>query len=82
MAHTLPYDAAIMGDCTIPVEKASRIKIPVLVGGGDKTDSQSQQVIQALAAAIPNSTLKIVEGQGHEVSMKALTPVLTDFLMK
>lgn len=82
VAHTLPYDAAIMGDCSIPVEKAANIKIPVFVSGGDKTDAESIKGVKALAAAIPGSTLKILEGQNHQVSMKILAPVLKDFFTK
>ena len=79
MAHTLPYEATIMGNCSIPVEKAASIKIPTLVSGGGKTDPQSQQAVKELAEAIPGSTLKILESQDHQVSMKVLAPVLVDF---
>lgn len=82
VAHTLPYDAAIMGDCAIPTEKASNIEIPVLVSGGEKTNPQSQQAVKALAAIMPGSTLKILEGQDHQMDMKVLAPVLTDFFLK
>lgn len=81
IAHTLPYDAAIMGDCAIPVKKAQAIKIPTLVSGGGKTDPQAQQVVKTLAATISNSTLKILEGQDHQVSMKVLAPVLMEFFI-
>lgn len=82
VAHTLPYDAAIMGDCSIPTKKASGIKISVFVGGGEKTDSQSQKAVRVLAAIIPESTLKILGGQSHQVDMKVLGAVLTDFFLK
>ncbi|MEO7043809.1 MAG: alpha/beta hydrolase [Ferruginibacter sp.] len=79
IAHTLPYDASIMGDCIIPVEQAGTIKIPVFVGGGDKTDIQSQKAVKALAEAIPGSALKIFDNQDHLISMKVLAPALVDF---
>jgi hypothetical protein len=31
VAHTLPYDATIMGSWTVPLERASLVRVPTLV---------------------------------------------------
>ncbi len=36
VAHTLPYDAAIMEDFFLPAAKAASIRVPTLIAGGKK----------------------------------------------
>ena len=35
---------------------------------------------QAIAEVLPDADLRVLEGQTHNVNMKALAPVLADFL--
>ena len=79
LAHTLEYDARVMGDYSIPTEKASSVKVPtiVLAGGGDFP--WMPETAQTLAAAMPNGEYRRLEGQGHDVDMAVLAPELIGF---
>ncbi len=79
VAHTLPYDASIMGDFSLPAKKAASIKIPALVGGGEKSPSSMQNAVKQLAEVIPGGNLKMFKGQTHNISVKVLAPALIEF---
>jgi pimeloyl-ACP methyl ester carboxylesterase len=79
VAHTLPYDAAIMGDFSLPAKRAAAVKIPTLVGGGEKSPSSMQNAVKQLAEAIPDGNLKMFKGQTHNISVKVLAPALIEF---
>jgi len=55
VAHTLPYDAAVMGDFTVPSSRLRTIQTPALVMNGSKTDARLKRAAQAVAAALPNA---------------------------
>jgi len=79
VAHTLPYDAAIMGDFSLPQQKAGMVKIPTMVGGGGKSPLSMQSAVRQTASAIPGSELKMFPGQTHNISVKVLAPALIEF---
>jgi pimeloyl-ACP methyl ester carboxylesterase len=78
-AHTLPYDVAVMGDYSLPEKKAASVLIPTLISGGDKSQVTLQHAVKRLSEVMPNNQFEILKGQTHNVSEKALAPVLTDF---
>ncbi len=79
VAHTLPYDAAVMRDYTIPAQLAASVDTPTLVAGGEKSPIQLRNSVQKLAEAIPNSELQILKGQNHNVSAGAIVPVMMEY---
>ncbi len=79
VAHTLPYDAAIMEDFKVPVQIASLVKVPSLVMAGSKSPASMQNAEKKLAEAIPGAQYHVLEGQTHNVSVKALAPELIEF---
>lgn len=79
VAHTLPYDAAVMGDYSLPEKKAASVKIPTLISGGDKSQVSLQHAVKKLSEIMPNSRLQILKGQTHNVSEKVLAPILIEF---
>jgi pimeloyl-ACP methyl ester carboxylesterase len=79
-ASTLPYDAAIMGDFSIPTQRLGRVRRPTLVIGGEKSDARLRAAVDAAAKAIPNAQLRTLKGQTHNVKPEVLTPVVADFL--
>ncbi|MGH9555934.1 MAG: alpha/beta fold hydrolase [Terriglobales bacterium] len=79
VAHTLPYDAAIMGDFSIPVQRAASVKTPTLVIGGEKSPSLLQEAARQLAGALPRAQHRSLKGQSHNVSAKVLAPVLIEY---
>jgi pimeloyl-ACP methyl ester carboxylesterase len=82
VAHTLPYDAAIMGDFSLPVKEAGAISVPTIVIGGEKSQSWIKTAVKKLVAVLPNTESQTLKGQTHNVSIKVLAPVLINFFKK
>lgn len=82
VAHTLPYDAAVMGDFSLPVKQAAAIKIPTLVAGGEKSQRWLHTATRQLAKELDQYEFKMLKGQNHNVSVKVLAPLLMEFFMK
>lgn len=79
VANTLPYDAAVMGDYSLPAERIASVAVPTLVIGGEKSDERLRHAVRATADALPNGRHRMLEGQNHNVSMEALAPVLAEY---
>lgn len=80
VAHTLAYDAAILGeDGSVPTKKAARITAPTLVMDGGASFPFMHETAMALAKAIPNAQHRTLEGQAHEFAAEAVAPVLVEF---
>jgi pimeloyl-ACP methyl ester carboxylesterase len=81
VAHTLPYDATIMGNWSVPTERAAQVHVPALVMHGGKTDARLSRAAVALSAALPNAETRVLAGQDHNVAAGALAPVLREFFL-
>jgi pimeloyl-ACP methyl ester carboxylesterase len=79
VAPTLAYDAAAMGDSSVPAEQAAAVKVPVLALAGGASPAWMQQAARTIADAAPNGRFGLLEGQTHEVAAEALAPVLIEF---
>jgi pimeloyl-ACP methyl ester carboxylesterase len=79
VAHTLPYDAAIMGEYKVPKARLAAIKIPALAVYGSKTDARLQTATRAVAEAIPRAQHLSLPGQTHNVKPAALAPAVAEF---
>jgi pimeloyl-ACP methyl ester carboxylesterase len=79
VAHTLPHDAAIMGDFSLPTKLVASVTVPTLVMGGGKSPANLRHAVEAVADALPGAKRRILEGQTHNVSLKVLAPVLKEF---
>jgi pimeloyl-ACP methyl ester carboxylesterase len=79
VAHTLPYDAAVMTGFRIPRARLAAIRVPVLVLNGSKTDPRLREAARAIAAAIPGAQHGELAGQTHNVSPGVLAPAVTEF---
>lgn len=83
VAPTLIYDAACIGDDrTVPVERAATITAQTLVMDGGASLQLMPFMYESaekIAKAIPNAKRKTLEGQTHNVDMKVLAPILTEF---
>lgn len=80
VAHTLPYDSALMTDFRIPRARFASIEVPVLVMNGSKTDVRLKEAARAIAKAIPGAQHGELAGQTHNVKPDALTPAVVEFL--
>ena len=75
LAHTLAYDATIMGDYALPTERAASVTAPTLVIAGGASWAWMRNTAQALADILPNAQHRILEGQTHDVAPNVLAPV-------
>jgi pimeloyl-ACP methyl ester carboxylesterase len=79
IAHTLVYDAAILGNRSLPTQLAASITIPtVAIAGG--TSPFMRAAAEALAGVLPRAQACILDGQGHDIEPAVLGPVLHAFL--
>ena len=79
LAHTLAYDARIMGDYRIPVDRAAGVKVSTLVLAGGADMPWMRDTASALAEALPQGQVRLLDGQGHDVDPTVLAPVLEGF---
>ena len=79
LAHTLAYDARIMGDYTVPTELAGSVKVPTIVIAGGADFPWMRETATSLADALPEGQVRFLDGQGHDVDPKVLAPVLKEF---
>jgi hypothetical protein len=80
LAHTLAYDAAIMGDSTIPAARFAQIRASTLVLAGSRSLEFLQQAAAQTAAAIPAARVDVLPGQDHNVAGEAIAPVVAAFV--
>jgi pimeloyl-ACP methyl ester carboxylesterase len=81
LAHTLAYDATIMGDYSLPSERAASVKVPTLVLDGGASFDWMSETARALADTIPDGQHRTLEGQTHDVAPDVLAPVLKEFFV-
>ena len=79
LAHTLAYDATIMGDYILPADRVAEVKVPTLVMDGGASFPFMSVTAQALADHLPNAKRVTLEGQGHDASAESLAAALTEF---
>ena len=79
LAHTLAYDATIMGDYSLPTERATAVTVPTLVLDGGASFGGMGEAAQALADVLPDGQRRTLEGQEHNVDPNALAAVLVEF---
>lgn len=80
LAHTLAYDARILGDYALPTGRAESVRVPTLVLAGGVDFPWMRDTAQALANALPNGEVRFLDGQGHaDVAPTVLAPALKEF---
>lgn len=79
LAHTLAYDATVMGDYTLPAERADEVKIPTLVMDGGASFPFMHPTAVTLAGALPRGQQRTLEGQGHDAAPEALAAAVGEF---
>jgi pimeloyl-ACP methyl ester carboxylesterase len=85
LAPTMPYDFEVMGDFTrggtVPEDLVRAIRIPTLVIAGGASPDFFRDAAARIAAALPNGTLVVLEGQDHGAPADIVAPVVADFLV-
>ena len=79
VAHTLPYDAAVMREFKVPRARLASIAVPTLAMNGSKTDPRLQRAARAVADAIPGAQYRTLAGQTHNVKPDVLAPAVVEF---
>lgn len=79
LAHTLPYESAIMRDFSLPEDLLVEIQVPTLVLGGSKSARPLRDAVWAVAEKIPNAEGQLLEGQAHNIAPKVLATAVEKF---
>lgn len=79
LAPTLAYDAAILGDTTIPMGRYGKIGTPTLVLSGSESPDFLRQAAAGAAEAIPGARHDVLPGQDHNVAGESIAPVVAAF---
>ncbi|MEU7003874.1 alpha/beta hydrolase [Nonomuraea sp. NPDC046570] len=77
IAHTLIYDATIIGDWSLPAG-LPELTVPTLVLEGGTTPWLTQSA-EALTQALPAARHTVLPGQTHDVEATAIAPQLAEF---
>ncbi len=85
VAHTLPYDWAALGKHNMygtPLDSAewAGVTMPSQVVYGEKSPEVLQEGSRALADVLPNAELRALPGVSHNLKMKAIAPVIAEFV--
>jgi pimeloyl-ACP methyl ester carboxylesterase len=80
VAHTLPYDAAVMTEFKVPRTRFASIARPTLVMNGAKTDARLKAAARVIADVVPGAEHRELAGQTHNVKPGVLTPAVMQFL--
>lgn len=71
-APSLPYDAAVLGDFTLPEPTLRTIRVPTLVLAGGSTPPRLRTAADAVANTVPGARIRILPKQNHAVKPSAL----------
>jgi pimeloyl-ACP methyl ester carboxylesterase len=76
VALTLPYDLALIADVSV---LRAAIAVPTLVAAGAKSSPELREAAERVSRALPNATLRLLPGVGHDVPPAPLAQVLIEF---
>ena len=86
VAHTLPYDFAVMGDTgagkplpTELIDTMGSVKAPTLVVAGGKSPAWMHHTAQVVTNGIPQAEKRTLPGQNHNVAPKAIAPLIKEY---
>jgi pimeloyl-ACP methyl ester carboxylesterase len=80
IAHTLVYEATLVGDLSLPTEEIATVATPTLVVFGEDGPAIMAPAADALLRALPNARRRALAGQTHDIAPDVLAPVLAAFL--
>ncbi|ADB34832.1 alpha/beta hydrolase fold-1 [Kribbella flavida DSM 17836] len=79
LAHTLAYDATVMGDYSVPVDALGRVTVPTQVLTGGASWSWMVESNQAVVAGLPDGSHRTLPGQEHTVDAAVMAQALKEF---
>jgi len=78
VAHTLPYDMAVMGNWQIP-GRFAKLATPTLAMYGSKTQTRLKRALEDLVKLLPSVRQQVLPKQTHNVNADVLVPALVAF---
>ena len=86
IAHTLPYDGALVRDHQhgrpLPANGWATIAVPTLVMAGTNSPAWIRHANEALARAVPNARYRTLPGQTHVLDPQAHAGILQAFFLQ
>ncbi|MDJ0356657.1 alpha/beta hydrolase [Paenarthrobacter sp. PH39-S1] len=79
LANSLPYDLAVTGDGSLPVDDFQRVTANVLALYGGDSEAWAAESARAVARAIPGARSEVVPGQNHPVAHDVIAPIIIHF---
>ena len=83
LAHTLPYDNAVMGDTmegnTASMKRWASVTVPTLAMDGGASPEWARNAVRALVEVLPDAQHLTLEGQTHAAAPEVVAPVLEKF---
>ena len=79
IAPTLAYDDAVLGDGTVPGDRARAVKVATLVLDGGASPDPLRSAALRLGEALPDARHATLAGQTHDVDPDQLAPALISF---
>jgi pimeloyl-ACP methyl ester carboxylesterase len=83
VAHTLPYDRALLAGATsgqpLPVDRYANVKVPALSMAGGKSDEWFRTAMRQIADRLPDAEYRTIDGQNHMLKAQAVAPILKAF---
>lgn len=79
MAHTLVYEATILGDGQLPLDQARAVRAPTLALAAGAAPPFMRETAEALARAVPDGRALVLEGATHDLVPEVLAPPLLRF---
>jgi pimeloyl-ACP methyl ester carboxylesterase len=80
LAHTLVYDATIVGDLTLPTELIAPITTPTLVIDGEQSPPVMREAARAVADTLPNGRRHSLAGEDHTINPETTAPIVAEFV--
>ncbi|HUR62470.1 MAG TPA: alpha/beta hydrolase [Candidatus Thermoplasmatota archaeon] len=78
VAHTLPYDAAVMAGFKVPGQRLARVRVPTVLAAGEKTTPSLKAAALAASRAVPGAQHRLVPRSNHGIKAAAIAPVLVE----
>lgn len=79
IAHTLAYDAEVMGDYSIPADRLAEIQTPTIVLAGSASFPFIVTTAEKVAEIIPGAQYQVLPDQQHNVDPNVIGPALAAF---
>jgi len=80
IAHTLVYDATIIGDGQLRLDQARTVRVPTLAIAAGLAPPFMRDTAEALARAVPDGRALVLEGATHDLVPEVVAPPLLGFL--